>query len=100
MKQENHNPTEEQEKAFLSVVRAINRAKKKGLVFYGKQTSLVAFTDVASKYMFNSPGYCLSNPWENGLIPHLSGCGLLNDSGADDDAYYNSIEDSEKFDNV
>lgn len=43
--------SEEQIKAFNNVINAIEKAKKKGLSFYGKQDSLAAYTTEASIYI-------------------------------------------------
>jgi hypothetical protein len=89
-----HTATKAQKKAFDSVVKAINRAKSLGLAFYGKQDSLVAYTNQADDYV-NEIGFDRSL---RGVaqIPYISAI-VLTDSGADDYSCYKTQADKEKF---
>ena len=92
-----HVPTKEQERAFETVVNAINRAKKKGLRFYAQQWNLVAFRMEADEYIHEDLEGCYTpNSVYNGAVPHLSST-VLSDSGADDTINYRSTEDQEKY---
>lgn len=85
------SPTEEQKLAYKKVAKAIKEAKRKGLVFYGKSGSLVAYTKQADAYV-ESIGFekCLGG---YGQIDCISETGLIKDSGADDYPSYQSLED-------
>lgn len=91
-----HDITPEQEKAFKAVVRAINRAKAKGLVFYGQQYGLRAMTKFASEFIFENGVAELQRVGSGIAIPYLEE-DLLTDSGADDTYYYQSMEIAELF---
>lgn len=91
-----HRANKEQEVAFNKVIKAIKQAKAKGLCFYGKQDSLVAYTKTADNYMRQYDfdrllGRC------NSVIPYLAET-VLHDSGADDYAQYYNPEDQPKQD--
>jgi hypothetical protein len=90
-----HTPTEEQEKAFKSVIRAINKAKKTGLVFYSKQWSLVAYRKEANDYAQQFDFEKLFGK-SSATIEFLSES-VLFDSGADDYPQYFTKEDEEKY---
>ena len=49
-KQLNFYPNDEQRKAFDKVVKAMQSAIDKGVVFYGKQWNLVGYTRDAANY--------------------------------------------------
>lgn len=88
------NPTKKQEKAFKLVIAAINRAKKSGLVFYGKQGSLVAYKKQADDYVNQN-----EDKVEHGKgkqIIHL-GENVLADSGADDYPSYVTVGDEKRY---
>jgi len=79
--------TKEQAKAFAQVIKAMERAKSKGLRFFGKQWSLVAYNESTAAYedehgLLNRHDCRGSNNLEY-LSEHI-----LNDSGADDYARY------------
>lgn len=86
-----HTPNKAQEKAFERVEKAINAAQKAGLVFYGKQWELVAYTKKANNYIRESGVYDSAR-----IIPYLSAM-VLEDSGADDSISYRTDEDEQKF---
>lgn len=91
-----HTPTPAQEKAFKDVVKAFKKAKKLGLVFYGKSGSLVAYNSNADDYLeevdFNES---LGTGFQE--VEHLSVLGCITDSGADDYGSYRTYEDLEKY---
>lgn len=90
------SPTAEQKRAFYKVEKAIKNAKKLGLVFYGKQDSLVAYTEKANNYIEKEGFFeCLTG--RGSQIDHVSALGLINDSGADDYARYVTQADQEKY---
>jgi len=89
-----HTASKAQKKAFDQVVKAIERAKKTGLVFYGKQWDLVAYTKQADDYA-NEFGFERSLSGVS-QIPYLSKH-ILADCGADDYSRYRTQEDREKF---
>jgi len=91
-----HKANKAQEEAFKQVVKAINRAKSKGLVFYGKQYSLVAYTRQANNYIENEVGFIESLGTGFSHVPYL-GNECLHDSGADDFGDYKNLEDEEKY---
>ena len=83
-----------QQEAFNKVIKAIENAQKLGLVFYGKQENLVAYTKQAHNYIeedFSSSLYGDGNQ-----IEHLSK-NVLFDSGADDYGRYRMKEDEERY---
>jgi len=84
--------TKGQAKAFAQVIKAMKRAQSKGLMFYGKQWSLVAINKETAKY--ESDNDILNNRRCNGdnEIENFS-CHILADSGADDYANYLSNAD-------
>lgn len=77
------SPNEEQIKAYKKVKKAIKEAQKKGLIFYGKSDSLVAYTKQADDYI-NNVGIEKSLATGFSQIPCISESGLIADSGADD----------------
>jgi len=89
-------PTPAQEKAFKEVAKAFKKAKKTGLVFYGKSSSLVA-------YKKNADDYVAELDFQESLgtgfaqIDCLSVLGCLADCGADDYPDYRTYEDQENF---
>lgn len=89
-----HIPNKKQEEAFNDVIKAINKAKKLGLVFYGKQYSLVAYTKEADKYIGSDVWNTLRTGFN--VIPHLTK-NVLSDSGADDYSCYLTKEDEIKY---
>ena len=91
-----HVPTEAQEKAFDAVVKAIQAAKKKGLVFYGKCSALVAYTKHADTYIEDELGFDNSLRGMGSQVPFLSK-DLLADSGADDYGHYPTEADERKY---
>ena len=78
-----HNFTKKQKKAFESVIKAIKRANKAGVQFYGKSKHLVGYTLEATKYMKKDNNRCLANCIHDGVIPYIDK-NVLYDSGADD----------------
>lgn len=86
--------TIQQEKAFNKVIKAIKDAKKKGLVFYGKQNNLVAYTKQAETYIETDIDGCWFGKGK--VIDYLS-ANVLSDSGADDYALYRTTEDAQNF---
>lgn len=93
-----HLANKRQQKAFEKVVKAMENAKKLGLVFYAKQWTLVAYTKDADNYAEqNCPLHKLSYVENCGVIPYLDAYGLLSDSGADDYAVYISDKDAKKY---
>ncbi|MBC7750068.1 MAG: hypothetical protein H7Z76_16105 [Methylotenera sp.] len=89
------SPTKVQEDAFKKVEKAIKEAKKKGLVFYGKSGSLVAYTKQADKYIEEDFKSSLSG--QGNQVECISKTGLINDSGADDYGSYRTKSDEEKY---
>lgn len=86
-----HIPTPKQEAAFKKVVDAIKAAQKAGLVFFGKQFELTAYTKEANRYVDEKDfGRTLNGQGRN--IPCLS-ARVLHDSGADDYSRYITDED-------
>lgn len=81
--------TPDQEKAFNKVVNAIKAANRTGLVFFGKQNSLVAYTKDAADYenLHGIDRLTTNYNSERGEIPHI-GAPILADSGADDYSYF------------
>lgn len=87
-------PTKQQKKAFDRVRKAMAAATKAGLVFYGKQGSLVAYTKYADDYVE-----------EHGFDKLLgNGCKQIptmflpiTDSGADDYPSFKRAEDDPDF---
>ena len=90
-----HNPNKEQIKAFKKVIEAIEEAKEKGLVFYGLQYNLVAYTEESDKYV---KADLLKSLYKKGFasVPYLSSK-VLADSGADDYPHYRTLEDEQKY---
>ena len=87
-------PTIEQEKAYKDVIKAIKKAKKLGLVFYGKSGALVAYTKQADDYIENNFRESLRG--RGGQVDNLHE-NILADSGADDYGSYLTKEDEEKY---
>ena len=91
-----HIPNERQKKAFAQVIKAIERAKKAGLVFYAKSNALVAYTKNADDYANQWDFSTLLSRAEGRTIPFL-GENILTDSGADDYVGYMTKEDQKKY---
>lgn len=87
-----HIPNATQKRLYRNVIRAIERAQRGGLVFFGKQWYLTAYTVEANEYIRNSPSYA-SDGQGNGDIPNLAEK-VLEDSGADDTFFYDEPEDN------
>lgn len=83
--------TKKQAEAYSQVIKAIEKAHKTGLVFFGKQFDLVAYTKEAAQY---ESQYQLLLKRGNGKndIEYLS-ASVLYDSGADDFSRY--LEDAD-----
>lgn len=80
--------TKAQAKAFAQVVKSIKKAKEKGLCFFGKQGSLVAYDKQTAAY---EDEHGLLNRYDckgDNNLEHLSATSILHDSGADDYARY------------
>jgi hypothetical protein len=92
----NFSPNEEQIIAYKKVKKAIKEAQKKGLVFYGKSGSLVAYTKEADKY---NDEVDFSQTLGTGFsqIDCISEKGLIVDSGADDYPCYRSQADEDRY---
>jgi hypothetical protein len=88
-------PTEKQEKLFKEVTKAFSKARKAGLVFYGKGDTLVAYKKNADDYI--EEDFAISLRGEGGEIEHLSSLKCINDSGADDMGCYITQEDAELY---
>ncbi len=90
-----HIPNKKQTKAFEQVIKAIDRAKKAGLVFYGKQDNLVAYTKQANDYIkqYDFDRICATG---YRAIPYISDS-CLTDSGADDYPCYKKDTHQHKF---
>lgn len=89
-------PTKKQEEAFKEVAKSIKKAKRLGLVFYGKSGSLVAYKANADEYLDEED---LESNLGTGFdqVECISQHGLICDSGADDYGCYRSGEDQEKY---
>lgn len=85
--------TKAQAKAFAQVVKAIERAKEKGLCFFGKQYSLVAYDKQTAVYEDRHGLLERRGCNGNNMLEHLIAHGLLHDSGADDYARYITNKD-------
>jgi hypothetical protein len=93
-----HIPNKEQEKAFKTAVNALKKCRDLGLRVYAKQYELIAYTKEADIYADSKcPLHKMANFDDYGNIPHLCGQSILSDSGADDYAFYISLEDKELF---
>jgi len=88
-------PTEKQEQAFKDVVKAFKKAKRLGLVFYGKSDSLVAYKKNADEYIESN--FEASLRGGGNQVQKLQARGCLNDCGADDYGRYLTIEDQEYY---
>lgn len=88
-------PTKKQEDAFNDVVKAFAKAKRLGLVFYGKSGSLVAYKKNADDYM--EADFEKSLRGGGNQIENLSAFNCISDSGADDYGCYLTKEDEEKY---
>lgn len=90
-----HKPNKKQKEAFNDVIKAINNAKKLGLVFYGKQECLIAYSKAADDYINK---FDFSKTLSTGLkvVPYLCS-NVLSDSGADDYSCYFTKEDELKY---
>jgi len=88
------SPTPEQKKAFKDVISVIKKAKKLGLVFYGKSEKLVAYTTKADDYIEQDFSNSLGTGFSQ--VENLSES-ILSDSGADDYGSYRSLSDEKKF---
>lgn len=97
MKNTKFIPNKGQTKAFERVISAIKQANKKGLVFYGKQNHLVAYTKAAENYISQFDFEDTITPSFNGGIVHYLSDNVLRDSGADDYSNYKSIFDNPDF---
>lgn len=76
--------TEEQQKAYKTVIRAIDKAVKTGLSFHGEQFRLVAYKAEHDRSTISAPtGGCMNTETTNVLLPSMS-ASVLSDSGADD----------------
>lgn len=92
----NFNITDEQNKAFKAVARAIKKAQKTGLVFYGKSGSLVAYTKDAADYSDSDFESCFGFG-TGSQIDCISETGLIRDSGADDYPNYKTEADEKLY---
>ena len=88
--------TDEQIKAFKSVERAVKKAQKTGLVFYGKSGSLVAYNKDAADYADSDFESCFG-VGTGSQIECISNVNLIRDSGADDYPCYRNLEDEELY---
>lgn len=93
MKNEKYIANKSQVAAFNKVIKAIQAAKKTGLVFYAKQWNIVAYTKEADNYIENIIGFERSLRGGNGQVHNLSS-NILADSGADDYGSYATTEDN------
>jgi hypothetical protein len=92
----NFKITNEQNKAFKSVERAIKKAQKSGLIFYGKSGSLVAYTKDAADYADEDFEKCFG--YGTGTqIDCISETGLIRDSGGDDYPNFITEDDEELY---
>lgn len=91
----NLEPNKIQEAAFKKVVKAMQEAKKAGLVFYGKSDVLVAYTRQAEDYV-NQHGFSKLLGRGTRQIPNLLGRNVLHDSGADDYPCYATKKDEQE----
>ena len=90
-----HSPNEKQIKAFNDVVAAIKKAKTTGLVFYGKCSTLVAYTKKADDYIHEVEfGLGIGTGFRQ---VECLGATVLKDSGADDYGSYRSENDELKY---
>jgi hypothetical protein len=90
-----HIPTIEQEKAFKSVINALKKCKKLGLVIYAKQYDLVAYTKEADDYA-EEFGFEKALSGSGNQMPCIS-VQILQDSGADDYPVYRNKKDQDLF---
>ena len=88
-------PTKKQEDAFKDVVKAFKKAKKTGLVFYGKQDSIVAYKKNADDYLDVGLHVCCGTGYSQ--VECLNSLGCIDDSGADDYGSYLSQEDEDLY---
>jgi hypothetical protein len=88
-------PTKKQEEAFNEVVKAFKKARKTGLVFYGKCGTLVAYKRNADNYIESD--FELSLRGGGGQIENLSSLGCISDSGADDYGCYLTQGDEDLY---
>lgn len=79
--------TKAQAKAFAQVVKYIERAKEKGLCFFGKQNRLVAYDKQTADYENEHGLLDRGNCNGDNDLEYLS-ASVLMDSGADDYARY------------
>ena len=87
MKIEDFEITKEQEKAFKSLVRAVNKCSKSGLRLFGKQHDIVAFPAKAYELDLVAPLHAYNEEDHNNPVPYIFET-LLSDSGADDMEYF------------
>lgn len=87
MKAEDFKITEEQEKAFKSLVRAVNKCNKSGLRLFGKQYDIFAFPAKAYELDLVAPLHSRHEEDHDNPVPFISET-LLSDSGADDMEYF------------
>ena len=87
-------PTKKQEDAFKEVVKAFKKARRTGLVFYGKDNNIVAYKGNADEYIDDHDCACATGFQQ---IEHLSSGRCIIDSGADDYGSYVDQEDEDKY---
>lgn len=91
-----HYANKKQEEAFKEVVKAFQKARKLGLVFYGKSDTLIAYTKQADNYIDQVPFHQACATGYSSL-PCLTALKCISDSGADDYGSYRSQEDEDKY---
>lgn len=87
MKAEDFEITEEQRKAFKSLVRAVNKCSKSGLRLFGKQHDIMAFPAKAYELDLVAPLHAHHEEDHDNPVPFISET-LLSDSGTDDMEYF------------
>lgn len=90
-----HTPTKKQEEFFKEVEKAFIKARKAGLVFYGKCGSLVAYKKNADDYIEQDFEGSLATGLKE--IEFLSSNKCIIDSGADDYGSYRNESDLTDF---
>ncbi len=88
MKIEDFEITEKQEKAFKELVKAFKKCKKSGLVLYGKQDQITAYSVKAFESDRACPLADIYDEDRNNPIPYISASRCISDSGADDEQYF------------
>ena len=91
-----HKPTKKQEKLFQNVIKAMEKCKEAGLVFYGRRTDLVAYRREVVDYFRNSRVFPAN--FYGDSVPCLESY-ILCDSGADDEWRYPTPEEEYKLNN-